>query len=108
MDSYTKTADAVVVALRDWAADRVLPTSAWELPKDCPLWSMGLSLFQASWALAVHRLCGDFDAAAAEVERDYHADDSRYRDGWGDAMALVAEALRALLPAPTDEGRAEG
>jgi len=44
--------------LRQWLAahpDYTLPDSPWALPSDCPLWSAGLSMAQASGVLAVVR-----------------------------------------------------
>lgn len=50
--TYAEDANKAVDALREWAKDHELPESPWDLPKDCPIWYMGLSLFQAGWALS--------------------------------------------------------
>jgi hypothetical protein len=40
-------------AMRIWAADKPdLTEDIWKLPKDCPLWNMGLSMAQAGAILA--------------------------------------------------------
>lgn len=73
--AYTASADRAVVALREWADGRDLPDDPWKLPKDCPIWNMGLSLFQASWALAAVRrefypAAPSGDTASGKGERD--------------------------------------
>ena len=55
MNFYENNADKAVEALREWNRKHCagpLPESPWDLPKDCPIWHMGLSAFQAGWALA--------------------------------------------------------
>ena len=53
---YESNIHAGVQAMRDWMtaqtlAPRDLPDDVWTLPKDCPLWTLGLSLAQASGIL---------------------------------------------------------
>lgn len=54
MPNYEEYAQAAVKALREWQKGRTepLPDDPWKLPKDCPIWNMGLSAYQAAWALA--------------------------------------------------------
>jgi hypothetical protein len=47
--------DKAVSALDEWIKakgidPKTLPERPWELPKDCPIWSMGLSMAQA-WSI---------------------------------------------------------
>ncbi len=55
--TYQSDLDAGLIAMREWAARQTgpLPDDVWKLPKDCPLWSMELSLAQASAILAAVR-----------------------------------------------------
>src|SRR5438034_435947 len=63
MNPYESAAESALAALREWARGKILPKSVDELPKDCPLYSAGLSYFQASWCLA--KLRGETPAAGA-------------------------------------------
>ncbi len=50
---YTAAIGNGLDKMREWAADKPdLTDDVWQLPKDCPLWSMNLSLAQASGILA--------------------------------------------------------
>lgn len=44
-------------AMRKWVAEtnHELPDDVWKLPKDCPLWRMGLSMAQADCILSAVR-----------------------------------------------------
>ena len=49
---YTKAANQALEKTRDWYAehpDIKVPDDVLDTPKGCPLWSFGLSLFQAGW-----------------------------------------------------------
>jgi len=57
---YERSIAEGLTLMRDWIADheinpKTLPESPWNLPKDCPLWHLGLSLAQASGILATVR-----------------------------------------------------
>jgi hypothetical protein len=52
MNPYVAAINDGLEKAREWAATQeTLPDDPWALPKDCPLWSMGLSLAQASGIL---------------------------------------------------------
>ena len=57
MNDYGSSIEKGRAALREWAAkqDEKLPDDPWKLPSDCPIWSMGLSLAQASGILSAVR-----------------------------------------------------
>lgn len=47
-DAYKGAISDGLDEVRKWMANGgVLPESCWDLPKDCPIWSMGLSAAQA-------------------------------------------------------------
>ena len=49
---YNDAIEAAKAPMLAWAETHPLPASAWDLPMDCPLWSFGLSIFQAEFVLA--------------------------------------------------------
>lgn len=49
-DQYTAAIESGVQVMDEWmAANGItsLPDSVWDLPKECPLWTLGLSYAQA-------------------------------------------------------------
>lgn len=54
MTAYASSIDNAVTAFREWRRanpDVTLSDNPWELPKDCPLWHLNLSLAQVSGVL---------------------------------------------------------
>jgi len=47
--SYESDCQNGLMTFREWAAKQTdrLPDDPWKLPKDCPIWKLGLSLAQA-------------------------------------------------------------
>lgn len=55
---YTAMIDGGLTAMRKWIAEngiKELPSDPFELPKDCPLWEMNLSLAQAGGIVSALR-----------------------------------------------------
>lgn len=48
---YVALTDVALAKLREWAEGKDLPDDPWKLPKDCPIWKMGLTDFQAQFVL---------------------------------------------------------
>ena len=69
MNPYAEAIDKGLTAARLWAQTQAtLPSDPWSLPSDCPLWSMGLSLAQASGILG--KLRTERDALLRRVEEE--------------------------------------